>query len=108
MEQMDRYHFRSMWSRPTICSFQLQGMSKTSCHVRPDKRSSLPYRITWRPAAATLQRPAISQEWPTVALRKHVSTRFVQERGLKEASNSRTCEIGAHHSTLARNPRKQQ
>jgi hypothetical protein len=51
-------------------SLQLQGMSKTTCHVRPDKRSSLPYRITWRPAAAALQRPAISQEWPAVALRR--------------------------------------
>jgi hypothetical protein len=41
-----------------------------------------------------------------LALRRHVSTRFVQERGLKGDSNSRTCEIGAHHFTLARNPRK--
>ena len=40
------------------------------------------------------------------ALRRHVSTRSVQERGLKEDSNSRTCEIGAHHFTLVRNPRK--
>ena len=42
MEQMDRYHFCSMWSRPTICFFQLQGMSKTSCHFRPDKKIFTP------------------------------------------------------------------
>src|SRR5260370_24984106 len=28
------------------------------------------------------------------------------ERGVKEDRNSRTCEIGAHHFTLVRNPRK--
>jgi hypothetical protein len=28
MEQMDRYQICSMWSRPTICSFQLQGCRK--------------------------------------------------------------------------------
>jgi hypothetical protein len=40
------------------------------------------------------------------ALRRHVSTRLVQERGLKADRNSRTCEIGAHDFKLATNPYK--
>src|SRR6266478_5876788 len=41
-----------------------------------------------------------------VALRRLVSTQFVQKRSLKEVRNSRACETHVHHFTLARNPRK--
>src|SRR5260370_7966157 len=40
------------------------------------------------------------------ALRRLVSIQLVQKRKCKEVRNSRTCEIGVHRSTLARNPRK--
>ncbi len=40
------------------------------------------------------------------ALRRLVSIQLVQKRKCKEVRNSRTCEIGVHRSTLARNPCK--
>jgi hypothetical protein len=101
MEQMDRYHFCSMWSRPTICFFQIQGMSKTSCHFRPDKRSSLPYRITWRccSAAVACHLAGVADRCPPKACVKAFRAEGILKR-LKIQGLARPVSITSHRREI--------